>query len=121
MRRNGEAGFTLIETLVALAVLAASSVAFLAATEAHVLRIGALESRAAALLAAQNYLAEVTLGLEPGAEAVLLGVTYAVTAQRSPTADPDLQRLDITVTDAAAGKIHARLTGFVLDPGRGAP
>ena len=63
MRRGGEDGFTLIETLVALVVLATSGVALLGATEAHIARIGALETRAAAQWVAENYLAEVKLGL----------------------------------------------------------
>ena len=119
MTRNGEAGFTLIETLVALAVLALSSVAFLGATEAHVARIGALEYRTAALLAAQNYLQEVTLGLEPATTDVLLGVTFLTRAERLPTADPDLQRLEIAVL--AEGQDYARLTGFVQEPEAVAP
>lgn len=115
MKRDPEAGFTLIETLVALAVLAVSSVAFLGATEAHVARISALEYRAGAMLAAQNYLAEVMLGLEPEITAVLLGVTFDVTARRLPTAEPALQQLDIIVADATDGRVYARLTGFVQD------
>jgi general secretion pathway protein I len=121
MTRDPEAGFTLIETLVALAVLALSSVAFLGATDAHVARIGALEYRAAAQLAAQNYLAEVTLGLEPTAQPVLLGVTFDVTAAQTKTEDPALHRLEITVSDAADGRVYAGLTGFVQNPNWGEP
>ncbi|MGL5010123.1 MAG: type II secretion system minor pseudopilin GspI, partial [Paracoccaceae bacterium] len=63
--RAPDAGFTLIETLVALAVLAISAVALLATTQAHITRIAGLEARAAATWAAENHLAEITLGLEP--------------------------------------------------------
>lgn len=121
LKRHPETGFTLIETLVALAVLAVSSVALLGATEAHLARIGALEYRAVAMLAAQNYLAEATLGLEPETTAVLLGVSLEVTAQRMATAEPVLQRLDIRVADATDGRVYARLTGFVQDFARVAP
>ena len=113
MRRDSEAGFTLIETLVALAVLAVSSVAILGAVQAHIARIGGLEYRAAALLAAQNYLAEVTLGLEPEAAVQVMGIGFAVAAVRLATEDPALQRLDISVADQADGTVYARLTGFV--------
>ena len=63
--RSGEAGFTLIESLVALAILAVSAISLLLATEAHVARIDGLESRALAQFAAENRLAEIELGIEP--------------------------------------------------------
>ncbi len=113
MTRSPDAGFTLIETLVALAVLALTSIAFLGATEAHVARISALEYRAAARLAAQNYLTEVTLGLEPLGREVLLGVTLEVDAEAVATDEPTLRRLNIRVSDASEGKVYAVLTGFV--------
>lgn len=114
MTRSAEAGFTLIETLVALAVLAMSAVALLGATEAHIARIGDLESRAAALWAAENMLAELTLGLAPDPNpAPMLGISLVLAAPQSATSDPDLARVDITAADARDGRIHARLTGFV--------
>jgi general secretion pathway protein I len=120
MTRHAEDGFTLIETLVALAVLALSSVAILGATQAQVARVGALEGRAAALWAAQNHLAEIGLGLspEPEPEAVL-GYRFRLEAVASPTADPDLTRLDISATDLDSRQALARLTGFVIAPRSG--
>lgn len=117
MTRSTDAGFTLIETLVALAVLATSAVALLGATEAHIARIADLQSRAAAQWAAENMLAELALGLPPNAapEAVL-GIAFDMAAANTPTSDPDLARVDITATDAASGQVYARLTGF-LDTG----
>ena len=115
MLRDRQAGFTLIETLVALAVLAVSSVALLGAVQAHLGRIGALEYRVAALIAAQNYLAEVTLGLVPEGATSLLGIGFSVSSLRGATDDPAVQRLDIAVADQADGKVYARLTGFVAD------
>lgn len=119
MTRSPEAGFTLVETLVALAVLSLSAMAFLAATEAHLARIGALEQRSAGLWAAQNHLAERGLGLDPAPEVEILGQGFALSEQVSATDDPDLQRLDITAM-GADGRIHARLTGFLILDG-GAP
>jgi general secretion pathway protein I len=114
MTRSPDAGFTLIETLIALAVLAMTAVAMLGAVEAHIARIAGLEYRAAAQWAAENYLAELALGLEPLAPAPMLGIQFEMIAEQSATADPDLQRVDITATDMADGRSYARLTGFIL-------
>ena len=114
MTRTPDAGFTLIETLIALAILAMTAVAMLGATEAHIARITALEYRAAAQWAAENYLVELTLGLEPEAPPPMLGLQFEVLAAQTATDDPDLQRVDMTTTDTADGRIYARLVGFVL-------
>ena len=111
--RKGDAGFTLIETLVALAILSMSAVALLGATEAHIARIGALESRAAAQWVAENHLAELMLGVLPEKAPPMLGIAFAVDDTRLVTGDPDLARVDITVTDAADGVAYGRLTGFL--------
>lgn len=114
MRRDKEAGFTLIETLVALVVLATSGVALLGATEAHIARIGALETRAAAQWVAENYLAEVKLGLDASQRPdAVLGMDFIVNAQRSQTEDSDLERIDVTVTAVADGQSYAMLTSFI--------
>ncbi|MGQ0566908.1 MAG: type II secretion system minor pseudopilin GspI [Gemmobacter sp.] len=117
MTRPRDAGFTLIETLVALAVLALSAVAILGAAQAHVARVAALEARAAALWAAQNHLAEIGQGLTPATQPdALLGYRFRIDVSETATADPDLARLDITATDVDNGQTLARLTGFVLAP-----
>lgn len=114
MNRQTDAGFTLIETLIALAILAMTAVAMLGAVEAHIARISGLEYRAAALWAAENYLVELTLGLEPEAPPPMLGLQFEMTAEMTATQDPDLQRVDIIASDVADGRSYARLTGFVL-------
>jgi general secretion pathway protein I len=114
MTRTPDAGFTLIETLIALAILAMTAVAMLGATQAHIARIAGLEYRAAGQWVAENYLAELTLGLTPQAPGPMLRVQFVVTSDISPTDDPDLQRVDITATDTADGRSYARLVGFVL-------
>jgi general secretion pathway protein I len=118
--RAPDAGFTLIETLVALAVLAMSAVALLATTEAHIARIAGLEARAAAAWVTENHLAELSLGLQPGdAPPAMLGFQFTVTVEATTTSDPDLQKLVIRATDAANGRGYARLTGFVLTDSAG--
>jgi general secretion pathway protein I len=111
---RADAGFTLIESLVALAILAVAAISLLLATEAHVARIDGLEGRALAQFAAENRLVEIELGLEPDAEpADLLGRRFRVDAARSPTADPELERIDLEVTDLATATAHRGFVGFV--------
>lgn len=111
--RSPDAGFTLIETLVALAILATTAVSLLGATEAHIARIGALETRASAQWTAENYLAELTLGLTPSeAPAPMNGTSFALEVTRSATSDPDLERVEIVARDAVDGRDYGRLTGF---------
>jgi general secretion pathway protein I len=117
--RMPDAGFTLIETLVALAVLAMSAVALLATTQAHIARIAGLEARAAAMWVAENHLAEVSLGLMPAPAASMLGFDFVVSAEATATTDPDVQQLVITAMDATDNRSLARLTGFVLTDGAG--
>jgi general secretion pathway protein I len=111
---SSDAGFTLIESLVALAILAVSAVSLLMAAEAYVARIDGLESRALAQLAAENRLAEIELGLAPDPEpAALLGRAFRVTEQRTPTDDPALERIDLAVTDLATAATWRGFVGFV--------
>ncbi len=117
MTRSADAGFTLIETLVALAVLATSSVALLGATEAHIARIGDLEARAAAQWAAENLLAELTLGQPANDVPVsILGISVVLESSNTPTSDPHLSRVEIIASEVSDAQVYARLTGF-LDVG----
>ena len=114
--RHPEGGFTLIETLVALVVLAVTSVALLTATEAHITRIGGLETRAAAAWVTENHLAELSLGLIPVTPPAMLGIAFDVTETRTPTRDPALTQVTLTATEPGTTTAFGRLTGF-LDTG----
>jgi general secretion pathway protein I len=114
-QRQPDAGFTLIETLVALAVLAISATTLLAATQAHIARIRGLEVRAAAAWTTENHLTELALGLQPPTSPPpMFGIPFTLAVEATATTDPDLQKLVITATDPADGRAYARLTGFVL-------
>ena len=99
----------------ALAILAVSAISLLMATEAHVARIDGLESRALAQFAAENRLAEIELGTRPGPASppYLLGRAFRVTEVRTPTEDPELERIDIEVTDLAVAATYRGFVGFV--------
>jgi len=114
MSGRGEAGFTLIESLVALAILAVSAISLLVAAEAHVARITGLEARALAQFAAENTLAELELGLEPDAGPIdMVGRAFRIEVRREPTADPELDRVDLAVTDVATATTYRGFIGFV--------
>lgn len=122
-RRDPEAGFTLIEALVAMAVLAVGAVSLLTATESHATRIGQVIDRTAARWAAEARLTELRLGLAPEAGPVeSLGRQWAVTDERDPTDDPALARVTVTVAPAEAGAAPlVTLTGYVEATGEPAP
>lgn len=113
MRAPRAAGFTLIEALVALAILATAAVSLLGATEAHVARITGLETRALAQIAAENHLAELEIGAVPESSVTLLGRGFEIAVERIPTEDPELLRLDLGVSASDGTQILGGFTGFV--------
>lgn len=118
-RRSPRTGFTLLEALIALALLAITAVSFLQATEANVQRVAALEIRTAAALVAQNRLAELTLGMV-AADGVVrqMGRDFDVKVVATPSADRSLIQLDVMVNEVGGGA-GARLTGFVAQQTEG--
>ena len=114
MTRQLQGGFTLIESLVALVVLAITSVALLSATEAHISRIGGLETRAAAVWVTENYLAELNLGLTPSqTPPKMLGIAFVVAQQQATTQDRALAKVILTATEIGTEQPFGRLVGFV--------
>jgi len=115
--RSRDAGFSLIEALVALVVLGVAGVTILGAVEAHARRIGALETRAVALMVAENRLAELAVGaaaLREGiTEVTMLGRRWDVSQTLRETDDPALVEATLSVTTDAGRGGTAILTGFV--------
>ena len=115
-----EGGFTLIEVLIALAVLALASAALIGASEAHVARIYGLEARATARWAAEQHLAELQVGAVEVSgqrrEMNMMNRDWLVETRLETTDDPDIARAEIVVTAEDDGVRYARLTGF-LDRG----
>lgn len=115
-------GFSLIEALVALAVLAIATVGLVGAVEQHIDSTRAMERRAAAMWVAENRMAEVTLN-DPAAngDAVqMLGQDWQVGVRRSATDDPEIARVRVTVATVGEKTPLATLDGFV-DLGERAP
>ena len=116
MHRTQDAGFTLIEALVALGILSTAAVFLLSASQAHVGRIGDIADRRTALWVAENRLVELELGMSDlPTEVEALGGLWQVQTDTAATSDPDLMRVDIRVAPASerAGSALAALTGFV--------
>lgn len=109
---RGEHGFSLIEALVALAVLAVTAVGLIRAAEVQIDSVRGLERRAAAEFVGENRLAEARLGL-PGTPIVqMLGVRFDVAVAERATDDPDLRALKIAVAPAGTDAPLVVLDGF---------
>ena len=114
---TADAGFTLIEALVAMAVLAVAAAGFVRATAGHIDTIAALETRAAGGWAADNALAEARLGMTPAATPLLGHDWRAVVATRGSD-DPDIAALTVS---AASGATTVTLPGFRDTAATGGP
>lgn len=115
MMREAEQGFTLLEALVALAVLAVAGMSLVSAVEGHVDRVRALEMRSAARWVAENKLAELGLGgKDQGAgegQVEMLGQQWQVTVTHRSSADPDLDHVEIAAGPPGVDPLY-RLDGF---------
>ncbi|MEL6883894.1 MAG: type II secretion system minor pseudopilin GspI [Pseudomonadota bacterium] len=114
MPRDAQSGFSLIETLVAMAVLAVSATAILSATETHTHTVAAVTDRTVARWVAQNSMVDAQSRRQVPDRVEMGPKAWLVRVDQSATADPDLGRVDITVATAAIPDVVlARLTGFV--------
>jgi general secretion pathway protein I len=116
MARDAQDGFTLIETLVALAVLAVGSVTLLVGVERHVAGTSGLADRVVARWVAENALAATTLGLEMQQDWTrALGIDWTATQEARHLPGSGLSAVTVRVADAAAGPDAAlvTLTGYL--------
>ncbi len=114
MVRNTQSGFSLIETLVAMTVLAVSATAILSASETHTQTVTAITERTLARWVAQNNLAFLDMGRSLPARVQMGGIDWQVRNEHTNTSDPDLGRVDISIaTMKTPDVVLARLTGFV--------
>jgi general secretion pathway protein I len=114
---RGGSGFSLIEALVALAVLAIAAVGLMRTVEAHIDSTRGLERRAAAMWVAENRLAELELGAPSlPKEAEMLGQRWRIAQTTTRTDDPEILKVRIQVFGSETSPL-ATLDGF-LDGGR---
>ncbi|MCW3835743.1 type II secretion system minor pseudopilin GspI [Sphingomonas canadensis] len=112
---QGDSGFSLIEALVALAVLAIATVGLMRAVESHVDSTRGLELRQTAMWVAENRMAELELGEagEPASQVEMLGRQWRVEVARDRTDDPEIERVRIRVFGTGDQAPLASLDGFV--------
>ena len=113
-------GFTLIEILVALALLAVALAAGMRALAQGADGASTLKARTLALWVAQNRLAaaqiapESLVAGERRGDALQAGMAFVWTVKVSGTPNPAFQRIDIAVAERdVPGYALARLTGYV--------
>ena len=111
MTRWNDAGFSLIEALVAMSVLALGAVALLTATEGYTARITAITDRTTARWVAENRLAELRLGLDTNADAVpMMGNLWTTQVTLTASSQPGLEQISVAV-----GPDQSSTVLFVLD------
>lgn len=100
--RADAGGFSLIEVLVALMVLAVASVGLIGATEAYIDTVDASEKRALAQWVAENKIVELTVSGQPpkGSELVeSMGRTWKVQVATRQSSDASLLAHELFVSE----------------------
>ena len=116
-------GFTLVEVLVALAIVSIALIAALRAAGQATSAAGELRARLLAGWVAENRLAEhrargdwLALGITRGAQTEG-GVEYAWREEVLATPNPAFRRIDVFVSaPAEESRTLARLAGFMVQP-----
>lgn len=121
-------GFTLVEVLVALAVLAIALTAVMRTMGQAIDATTTLRERNTALWVAQNRLAEHQMRRDWPApdttdgEAEIGGVKWFWREQVSTTPEPRIRRIEITVRHSTdSNDTQARLVGYLLNPTESVP
>lgn len=117
-------GFTLIEMLAAVAVLAIAMAAILSGMARHADNAGYLREKTVALWVAHNRLTEIEL--QPGwadvgksdGVAEMGGVKWKWVVEVKKTPDEHLRRVDIRVLSPSRKSDAAQLSAFFADTGR---
>jgi general secretion pathway protein I len=114
-------GFSLIEVLVALAILAVLATTVVSQSGAFSSQLFRLEDKSLALWVAQNALDEARLAESPPAEGAkpvqveMGGKTWLVTLRAKPTPRPGFSRMEVSVSREGEEGAVLSLTGFRAD------
>jgi general secretion pathway protein I len=122
MRARHSDGFTLLEVMVALVIVALSLTAIAATMSQMIGAAATMRDRTYASWIAQNRIAEIRLSLQaPSARATSGEVEYANVdwtwrAVVAETGVPDLFRIDVAVSFAGSDDVVRSVTGFIGAP-----
>lgn len=121
--RKPLAGFTLIEVMVALAIVALSLSAVVASVSQMVQAATAIQERTYASWIAQNKISEIRLSnvspkvSETDDQLTFASVDWALRTTISETGVENLYRVDVAVSYAGGEYVVRTVTGFIGEPG----
>jgi general secretion pathway protein I len=124
-RARRDAGFSLIESLVALAVFATAGVGLIVMQTQSVQTVRALETRTLAGLVAQNLLVEAATSSAPVPQGVregqteMAGRSWPWRVEIAPTLDENVNRIDVRVRAPQEDSGGVDMVAFI--PAGGAP
>lgn len=114
---RGRDGYSLMEAMVALFILAVATVGLTRATQTHIDGVRGLEQRVIAQWVAENRLVELNLegaaALPARSTVRMMDRDWAVDVATRATDDPDLLAVDVAVAEAGTTGATVRLSGFV--------
>lgn len=121
-RRNPEAGFSLVETVAAMGILALGAVPLLQISSDATRNAASLEGRVLARTVAENVLAQsmaraepIDAGIETGRQ-VQMGRVFVWTRTSSAAQQGDLQNLEVQVQHEGDDQVIARLVSLKYIP-----
>jgi general secretion pathway protein I len=126
-RESNEAGFSLVESLVALGVFALAGVGLVALQSHSVRTLAQVEQRALAELVAQNALAGALASLDlqtvgvSAARVDAAGRTWDVTRTVTPVQEAQALQIEISVVGEGAEGAWARVRGVAVRRAAAAP
>ena len=110
-------GFTLVEALVALAILGVAAAGLIRAVEAHIDTTAQLQARTVAQWVAENEIVERTVMANAAPQdsrtVEMLGRSWMVRVASRPSDDPDLAAMRVSVAPAEAREPIVSMDFFV--------